>query len=235
MKTIGLIGGISWVSSLEYYRVLNQLVNQRLGGLSSARCILYSLDLAEIKELNDREDWATTLELVTDGARRLVAAGADCLLLGANTMHLIADELRERLEIPLIHIAEATAEVIRQADLSAVGLLGTRFTMERDFFKDKLAERGIRTLIPPPPDREFIHETIFGELGKGIFAEPTRERYRKIVSALEAQGANGIVLGCTEIPLLLRAGDCDVPLFDTVRIHAAAAVDFALAGVPSEP
>jgi len=235
MKMIGLVGGISWVSSLEYYRVLNQLVNQRLGGLSSARCILYSLDFAEIKALNDREDWATTLELVTEAARRLVAAGADCIMLGANTMHLIADDLRERIEVPLIHIAEATAAVIQQEDHSTVGLLGTRFTMEMDFFKDKLAERGIRTLIPPPLDREFVHETIFGELGKGIFAEPTRERYRKIVTALVAQGAEGIVLGCTEIPLLLQPGDCAVPLFDTVKIHAAAAVDFALAGVPSEP
>lgn len=169
MKTLGLVGGTSWVSSSDYYKLINEGINQRLGGLNYAQCIMYSFNFADIKRLNDRQDWAATLELVTGVCRKLSAAGADGIMLCANTMHVIADDLRANIGIPVIHIAEATAEAVARRNLKKVGLLGTKFTMEMDFFKQKLSARQIETVIPPPADREFVHSTIFDELGKGVF------------------------------------------------------------------
>ncbi len=228
MKTIGLVGGISWLSSADYYRVINESVNHRLGGLNFARCILYSFNYADIKKFNDTQDWPGILQVTTDVCRRLAAAGAECILLCANTMHVIADDLREQIDIPVIHIAEATADAVTRQGLKTVGLLGTRFTMEMDFFTKKLAARGIATVIPPDADRGFVHATIFEELGKGVFQQHTKERYLRIIDALAANGAEGVILGCTEIPLLIKQADCALPLFDTVTIHATAGVQFAL-------
>jgi aspartate racemase len=228
MKTIGLVGGTSWVSSMDYYRLLNEGTNQRLGGLNYARCILYSFNYAEIKKLTDLRDWAALLKLVTGVCRNLSSAGAEGIMLCANTMHLIADDLRRNIDIPVIHIAEATAEAIRQQGLQKVGLLGTKFTMEMDFFKKKLSAREIEAVIPGDADREFIHATIFDELGRGIFQERTRQRYLDIIGALAAQGAEGMILGCTEIPMLIKQTDCSLPLFDTTMIHTEAGIKFAL-------
>jgi aspartate racemase len=194
MKTLGLVGGMSWASSSDYYRLLNEGINQRLGGLNSARCILYSLNFADIKQLNDRQDWAAALDLVTGVSRRLSAAGAECIMICANTMHLIADDLRKNIDIPVIHIAEVTADAIERLGLATVGLLGTRFTMEMDFFKQKLADRRIRTLIPSEVERGFIHDTIFDELGRGVFQNRTRRRYLEIIEELASRGAQGLVL-----------------------------------------
>ena len=228
MKTIGLVGGTSWVSSADYYKSINEQVNQQLGGFNFAQCILYSFNFADIKTLTDRQDWATILKLVTEVCQNLTNAGAEGIILCANTMHLIAEELAKQLTIPIIHIAEATAEVIEQQGLKKVGLLGTKFTMERDFFKKKLLDRKIETIIPLESDREFMHTTIFEELGKDIFLESTKLRYLNIIGALVSQGAEGIVLGCTEIPLLIKQTDCATPLFDTLNIHVKAAVRYSL-------
>ena len=228
MKTIGLVGGSSWISSADYYRLLNERMNVYLGGLNYARCILYSFNFADIKNLNDQRDWATTLKLISAVSNSLVHAGAECILLCANTMHVIADDLGRNLPIPVIHIADATANVIQSKRLRTVGLLGTKFTMEMDFFTKKLTERGIGTIIPSDTDREFVHNSIFDELGKGIFHQKTKQRFLDIIRSLEARGAEGIVLGCTEIPLIVKPPDCSLPLFDTVDIHVNAAVNFAL-------
>lgn len=228
MKTIGLVGGSSWVSSMDYYRLLNESINRHLGGHNYARCIMYSFNFADIKQLNDTKDWKKTLELVTGVSRSLAAAGAECILLCANTMHVIAEDLGRAIEIPVIHIAEATANAIVERGLKRIGLLGTKFTMEMDFFTKKLDARQIETIIPPEEDREFIHATIFDELGKGIIREATKRQYLDIIRGLTKQGVQGVVLGCSEIPLLIEQRDCTIPLFDTVAIHVEEAVRFAL-------
>ncbi len=228
MKTLGLAGGISWISTLDYYKYLNEGVNARLGGLNFARCIIHSFNYADIKRNNDNEDWDKTQAMLTEACLQMQSSGAEAILLCANTMHMVADGVQQALNIPVIHVAKATATAIREAGLQTVGLLGTKFTTERDFFKDKLAEAGIATLIPEPDDRSFIHDTIADELGKGIVKQETRERYLDISRKLMAQGAEGIILGCTEIPLLIKPGDLSVPVFDTTYIHASAAVSFAL-------
>jgi aspartate racemase len=228
MKTIGLVGGTSWVSSVDYYKLLNERIHQHLGGLNYAQCILYSLNFAEFKKLTDKQDWAAVLTMVTEVSRNLAFSGAECILLCANTMHVIADDLRKTIDIPVLHIAEATAEAITQRSLKKIGLLGTKFTMEMDFFKKKLSDRSIETVIPSDADREFIHATIYDELGKGIFQESTKRRYLGIIDTLASNGAEGIVMGCTEIPLLIKQSDSSLPLFDTVSIHVDSGVKFAL-------
>lgn len=228
MKTLGLIGGMSWVSTIDYYRLINEGVNHRLGGSQYARCVIHSFNFGDIEELNARQDWDAYLELVTDAAEGLVRAGAEGLVLCANTAHVVADRLALRLSIPLIHIADPTASAVERAGVATVALLGTRATMEGTFFIDRLTRRGIRVLVPAPDDRELIHATIFAELGKGILRPETRRRYQEIIGALVAAGADGVVLGCTEIPLLIKPSDCPVPTFDTTALHAEAAVDFAL-------
>lgn len=228
MKTIGLVGGISWVSTLDYYRYLNEGVNERLGGLEFARLIIHSLNYADIKRNNDRNAWHETRDLIVTACRQMEQAGAGALLLCANTMHMIAEEVQAAVGIPLIHIAAVTADAIREKGITKVALLGTRFTMEQDFFRSRLTAAGIQALIPGEADRAFIHETIADELGKGIIRPGTKRRYRDISEALIAEGAEGVILGCTEIPLLIKPGDLAVPVFDTTYIHAMAAVRFAL-------
>lgn len=228
MKILGLIGGISWVSTADYYKLINEGINKRLGGLNFAECIIYSFNYADIKRNNDADDWDSTFTMLSKACLHLKESGADAILLCANTMHLIAGRIEESITLPLIHIASATATVIKKQQLKKVGLLGTKFTMERDFFTSKLAAQGIETIIPGADDRQFLHETIFEELGRGITKNETRQRYLTIIGSLIKEGAEGIILGCTEIPLLIQQQDVRVPVFDTTRIHAAAAVDFAL-------
>jgi aspartate racemase len=228
MKILGLIGGISWVSTIDYYQLINEGINAKLGGLNFSQCIIYSFNYADIKKNNDANDWDSTLRMITDASRHLKNAGAEAIVLCANTMHVIAEKLEQKLGLPVIHIASATATAIKNRNVTKVGLLGTKFTMELDFFRDKLTQQGIEAIIPGNDDRDFIHYTIFEELGRGIINDDTRQRYLSIIEQLIAQGAEGIILGCTEIPLLIKPEDVQVPVFDTARIHAAAAVEFAL-------
>lgn len=223
MKTLGLIGGTTWISTAEYYKIINQRVNERLGGLTSAKMFLYSLNYEEFKPPPDITKWEPFVDLLTGIARRLEHAGADCIVICANTPHMVADAVQQN-----IHIAEATAKEIANRNLTKVGLLGTAFTMEQRFFKDRLSQRHIETIIPDPDDRKFVHNSIFTELAKGIFSRETKTRYLEIINKLVDRGAEGIISGCTEIPLLIQQEDCSIPLFDTTIIHANAAVDFAL-------
>ena len=230
MKTIGLIGGMSWESSVEYYRLINEGVRERLGGLHSAKCIMYSVDFAEVEALQQQGNWEEATRLMIDAARRVERGGADCLLICTNTMHKMADAVQASIRIPLLHIADAAAEKAKSEGLKTVGLLGTRFTMEEDFYTGRLAQRhGLTVLIPTEEEREVVHRVIFDELCAGEIREPSRESYAAIMDRLAARGAEGIILGCTEIGLLVHDEDCRVPLLDTTKIHAAAAVDYALA------
>ena len=229
MKTIGLIGGITWYSTLDYYRLLNEMVNQRLGGVHSARIILCSVDFAEIKSLTEKEDWDAIAAIMCKAAQTLETAGADCVVICANTMHNIAHKLVGAFDIPLIHIAEAVATKINKQKIKTVALLGTKYTMQMDFFKDKLAMQNIDTIIPGEIDIEFINNSIYEEFGKGIFLPETKQRYLEIINKFIQRGAEGVILGCTEIPILLKDTDCGIPVFDSGVIHSIAAVDFALA------
>jgi aspartate racemase len=228
MRILGLIGGISWVSTIDYYKLINQGVNEKLGGLEFAECMIYSFNYGDIKRNNDTDNWDSTLQMLSKAAAGMKAAGAEAIVLCANTMHLIADSLEQNVQLPVIHIATATAKAIKQQELKKVGLLGTKFTMERDFFRTKLAEQDIDVIIPGDADREHIHYTIFEEFGRNIFTEETKQFYIDVMQKLAAQGAEGIILGCTEIPMLIKPDDVDIPLFDTMLIHAQAAVKFAL-------
>ena len=227
MKTIGIIGGLTWYSTVEYYKLLNELVNERLGGAHAAKIILHSVDFAEIKVLTEQQDWKG-IAIICKGAQGVELAGADCLLIGANTMHNIADEVAAAINIPVIHIAEAVADVIKNKGLKKVALLGTKYTMQMDFYKKKLADKNIETIIPGSNDIEFINSSIYNEFSKGIFLPETKQQYLRIIEDLIQQGAEGFILGCTEIPILIKQEDCAVPVFDTGLIHATAAVDFAL-------
>ncbi|MBC7949661.1 MAG: aspartate/glutamate racemase family protein, partial [Chitinophagaceae bacterium] len=227
MKTLGLIGGMSWVSTIDYYKMINEGINDRLGGLNFSQCLIYSFNYADIKRNNDANDWEANFEMVSAACQHLKNAGANGLVLCANTMHLIADRVESAVGLPLIHIASATADSLRHQGLRKVGLLGTRFTMEREFFTTKLIEQNVQAIIPEEEDRQFVHETIFEELGRGLALDTTKARYISIIEDLVTQGAEGIILGCTEIPLLVKQEDVSVPIFDTARIHAAAAVEFA--------
>lgn len=228
MKTIGLVGGLTWHSTIDYYRFMNQQVHSRLGGDSSAEIVLYSVNFDEIKKLTHAGDWASITAIIGAAAEKVQDAGADCLLLGANTMHHIAEEVAAMISIPLIHIADATARAIRAKQLRKIALLGTRYTMEFDFFKNRLATHGITTLVPYGTDAVFINKSIYDELGKGILLPSTKAEFNRIILQLIGEGAEGIILGCTEIPLLIKQEDCPVPVFDTALLHATAAVDFAL-------
>jgi aspartate racemase len=228
MRTIGIIGGLSWPSTIDYYRVINEQVNQRMGGSEAAKIILYSFNFGDIKELTLRDDWASITSMVCDVARKLELAGADCIVIGANTMHRIADAIQRSIKVPIIHIAEVTAAAVQEKQIKKVALLGTKYTMELDFYPDALSAHGIETIIPGDADREYIHATIYNELGKGIVNDAMRERYKKIISDLMLQGAEGVILGCTEIPLLIKQTDSPIPVFDTGLIHSTAAVDFAI-------
>lgn len=228
MKTIGIIGGTTWVSTLDYYKLLNQKVNRKLGRNHSARILLYSVDFEDIIRFKAAGNEDALKKMMLDAANKLDYAGAECLLLGANTMHMLADFIQERISIPLIHIAEETAKVIDTKKQKKVGLLGTKVTMEKEFYKNKLADLNIEAIIPSPAERDFINHSIFEEFSREIFSAETKAGYTEIIAGLVQRGAEGIILGCTEIPLLLKQEDFDVPLFNTTEIHAEAAVKFAL-------
>lgn len=230
MKIIGLIGGMSWESTVPYYRQINQTIKDRLGGLHSAKCILYSLDFHEIERLQHAGDWDAAGAMLAEAARSLQAAGAEFLVLRTNTMHKVAPNIEAAVDIPLLHIADATASTIKAAGQSTVGLLGTKFTMEQPFYRERLTQRhGIQVIIPSADDREIIHRVIYDELCLGIVSTESRNAYRRVMRDLAAQGAQAIILGCTEISLLVEPQDAEVPLFDTTAIHARAAADEALA------
>jgi aspartate racemase len=229
MKTIGLIGGMSWESSAEYYRLINTLVKERLGGFHSAKCVMVSVDFAEIETLQRENRWAESAQLLSSAALNLERAGAEVVLLCTNTMHKVAEEIQASVQIPFLHIADATADAVKAQGLTLVGLLGTRFTMEEDFYVGRLQQRhGLKVLIPDPGERDMIHRVIYDELCLGQINAASKAQYLAAIDQLIAHGAQGIILGCTEIGLLVRAEDCPVPVFDTTRLHAQAAVDFAL-------
>ena len=230
MKTIGLLGGMSWESSAEYYRILNQTVKARLGGLHSARCLLYSVDFAEIEALQRSGNWEKLTQTMIEASQKLENAGADCLLICTNTMHRMAPEIEAAIEIPLLHIADAAGDAIAARRIKTVGLLGTRFTMEGDFYRKRLEEKfDLEVLIPNDAERDIVHRVIYNELVKGEIREASRQAYLVVVDGLQSRGAEGVILGCTEIPSLVRQADTQLPLFDTTRLHAEAAVDWALA------
>ena len=230
MKTIGLLGGMSWESSIEYYRIINETVNERLGGLHSAKSVMYSVDFAEIEKLQHAGDWEALTQAMIDAAKRIEMGGADILLICTNTMHKMAPEVAHAVGIPLLHIADATAMAVEARGLETVGLLGTRFTMEGDFYRGKLErDHELKVLIPNETNREGVHRIIYDELVKGIIREESRKVYLKVIDDLQKGGAQGVILGCTEIPLLVKQKDVPIPIFDTTTIHAQAAVDWALA------
>lgn len=229
MKTIGLLGGMSWESTIPYYRQINQHIKQQLGGLHSAKIILYSVDFADIEALQRSGDWDRAGELLAEAAVKLQAAGADCLVLCTNTMHKVAAVIETAVTIPLLHIADATAEAIQLAGLNKVALLGTCFTMEQDFYKKRLTESyGLEVLVPDEESRALVHQVIYQELCLGLVKPDSRLQYQQIMADLVVQGAEAIILGCTEIALLVSAEDCAVPLFDTTFLHAQKAADYAL-------
>lgn len=229
MKTIGLIGGLSWESSAQYYRLLNEGVRARLGGLHSARVLLLSLDFAPIAELQAGGDWDVLDGQMADAARSLTAGGAELLLICANTMHLCAEAVEDATPVPLLHIADPAIAAVKAAGFSRVGLLGTAFTMEKPFYTERMAAAGIETRIPGDADRAIVHRIIYDELVQGVIRDASRAEYRRIIAALVADGAEAIVLGCTEIMLLVGEADSAVPLFDTLALHVEAAVETALA------
>jgi aspartate racemase len=229
MKTIGMIGGMSWESSAEYYQYMNEAVHDRLDGLHSAECLMYSVDFAEIEAMQREGRWEDATQAMVAAAQRLEKGGADFVVICTNTMHKMAAEVQNSIAIPLLHIADATAKEVQAQGLHKIGLLGTRFTMEEDFYKGRLVERhGLEVLVPDAPERALVDRVIYEELVLGVIRPESREGYRKVIAGLVERGAQGIILGCTEIGLLVKEEDSSVPLFDTTRIHALAAVDFAL-------
>ncbi|CAI1740684.1 putative racemase [Serratia ficaria] len=230
MKVLGLLGGMSWESTIPYYRMINEQVKERLGGLHSAKIVLYSVDFQQVERLQHQGDWEGAGQLLAAAAVSLRAAGAEALVICTNTMHKVAEAVELASGLPLIHIADATARQVRQQDIRRVGLLGTRFTMEQEFYRGRLQQRhGIEVVTPVAADRDIVHRIIYEELCLGKVRDASRDEYRRIISDLEQQGANGIIFGCTEIGLLVGAQDSSVPVFDTTAIHARAAAEYALA------
>jgi len=227
-KVIGMLGGMSWESSAEYYRLANELVRERLGGLHSARLVLASVDFATIERLQVEGRWHEAAQLLAEVAVGLEAAGAEVLLLCTNTMHKVADEVQAAVSVPLLHIVDITALAVRAAGLSAVGLLGTAYTMDEDFYRDRMARHGVRLIVPAADDRAEVHRVIFDELCLGVVRDESRRTYRDIIKRLVDGGAEGLVLGCTEIELLITAADSPVPVFPTTRLHVEAAVAASL-------
>jgi aspartate racemase len=229
MKTIGLIGGMSWESSAEYYEIINKSVKQKLGGHHSCKCLMYSVDFAEIEKLQREGNWEQLTRIMIDAAQRLERGGAELLVITANTMHKMAPDVEKSIQIPLVHIVDAVAVKIRELGLTKVALLGTRYTMEQDFYKGRLTDKhDIEVIIPDLPGVEAVHRIIYEELVHGIIREESRQEYLHIIQDLVKRGAGGIILGCTEIPMLVRQADCSVPVFDTTTIHAERAVQIAL-------
>jgi aspartate racemase len=229
MKTIGLIGGMSWESSIEYYRIINETAKEKLGGLHSAKSLMVTVDFAEIEKLQHEDRWDEAAQILVKCAQDLERGGADFIVLCTNTMHKLADQITAGVKIPFLHIADATAERIVAKGMKRIGLLGTRFTMEHDFYKGRLVQKyGMEALTPSESDREIVHRVIYDELVQGKILEASRAEYKRIMESLVTQGAQGIILGCTEIELLVKQEDCRVPLFPTSSIHAIAAVEYAL-------
>ena len=229
MKTIGLIGGMSWESSIEYYRIINEATKAKLGGLHSAKSLMVSVDFAEIEVLQHQGKWTEAAQILIESAKSLENGGADFIVLCTNTMHKVADDIQVNVNIPLLHIADATAELVKESGIQKIGLLGTRFTMEEEFYKGRLAqEYGLSVSVPNAPQREIVHRVIYDELVLGKIEQNSKEQYVDIIRQMIDQGAEGIILGCTEIGLLIHEQDSPVPLFDTTRIHAEAAVEYAL-------
>jgi aspartate racemase len=231
MKTIGMIGGMSWESSIEYYRIVNQTVREKLGGLHSAKSIMVSVEFAEIEALQHQDRWDELAAILIEAARSLERGGADFVIICTNTMHKLYDILQNKIKIPMLNIADATAEKIKAQGIDKIALLGTRFTMEEDFYKGRLVDKyGLDVIIPSSAQREIVHRVIYDELCAGIIKPDSKQKYAEIIQGLAAEGVGGIILGCTEIGLLVKQADSPVPLFDTTEIHARAAVYYALAG-----
>jgi aspartate racemase len=232
MKTIGVIGGISWESSIEYYRLMNEMVNEELGGLHSAKILMYSIEFGEFSKeerLAREGDWEPLRRTMIDAAEKLERGGADFIVICSNTMHSTADDIEAHVDIPVLHIADATGEKIRESGIKTVGLLGTKYTMEEGFYKNRLEEKyGLTVLVPNETEREYVNSVIFDELCAGNINETSKQGYIAIIDHLVSEGAEGVILGCTEIPLLIHQEDVDVPVFDTMTIHAQAAVNYAL-------
>ena len=220
MKTIGLIGGMSWESTITYYQVINTVIKERLGGLHSSKCILYSVDFQEIEECQSSGNWEKSAKILSDAAIKLQNAGADFIVICTNTMHKVADKIQEKIHIPLLNIANVTAEVLKEKKIKKVALLGTKYTMEQDFYKDIIINNGIEVLVPTEEERVIINNTIFNELCVGIVSESSKKAFLSIIDTLGEQGVDGIILGCTEIGLLIKQNDTSIPLFDTTLIHA---------------
>ena len=228
LKTIGLIGGMSWESTVTYYKIINETVKERLGGLHSAKCILYSVDFQEIEECQANGNWEKSGEILGEAANNLEKAGADFIVICTNTMHKVVNQIKEKISIPILHIAEMTAEKILEKGLKNIALLGTKYTMEQDFYKSKLIEKGINVIIPDKNDIETINEVIYDELCLGTINFNSKKKFLEIVDKLRSKGAEGIILGCTEIGLLIKNEDTDVPLFDTAIIHAEQAAMYSI-------
>jgi len=225
MKTIGLIGGMSWESSLEYYRIINEKVKEELGGLHSAQSLMYSVDFEHIKNLQHEGNWNELTKIMIEAAQRLEKGGAELIVICTNTMHKMADDVQKNINLPLIHIADSTAQAIKSKNLKKIGLLGTKFTMEQDFYKNRLIEKhGIEVVIPNDKDRDIVHKIIYNELCLGNIKDVSKNEYIRIINDLVRNGVEGIILGCTEIPLLIKQNDVSVPIFDTTTIHAKNAV-----------
>ena len=228
LKIIGLIGGMSWESTVTYYKIINETVKEKLGGLHSAKCILYSVDFQEIEECQSNGNWEKSGEILGEAAYNLEKAGADFIVICTNTMHKVVNQIKEKISIPILHIAEMTAEKILEKGLKNIALLGTKYTMEQDFYKSKLIEKGINVIIPDKNDIEIINEVIYDELCLGTINSDSKKKFLEIVDKLRSKGAEGIILGCTEIGLLIKNEDTDVPLFDTAIIHAEQAAIYSI-------
>ena len=228
LKTIGLIGGMSWESTVTYYKIINEVIKEKLGGLHSAKCVLYSLDFQEIEECQANGNWQKSGEILGEAANNLEKAGADFIVICTNTMHKVVNQIKEKISIPILHIAEMTAEKILEKGLKNIALLGTKYTMEQDFYKSKLIEKGINVIIPDKNDIEIINEVIYDELCLGTINSNSKKKFLEIVHKLRSKGAEGIILGCTEIGLLIKNADTDVPLFDTAIIHAEQAAIYSI-------
>lgn len=228
LKTIGLIGGMSWESTVTYYKIINETVKEKLGGLHSAKCILYSVDFQEIEECQANGNWEKSGEILGEAANNLEKAGADFIVICTNTMHKVINQIKEKISIPILHIAEMTAEKILEKGLKNIALLGTKYTMEQDFYKSKLIEKGINVIIPDKNDIEIINKVIYDELCLGTINSNSKKKFLEIVDKLRSKGAEGIILGCTEIGLLIKNEDTDVPLFDTAVIHAEEAAIYSI-------
>ena len=228
LKTIGLIGGMSWESTVTYYKIINEVIKEKLGGLHSAKCVLYSLDFQEIEECQANGNWEKSGEILGETAYNLEKAGADFIVICTNTMHKVVNQIKEKISIPILHIAEMTAEEILEKGLENIALLGTKYTMEQDFYKSKLIEKGINVIIPDKNDVEIINKVIYDELCLGTINSDSKKKFLEIVDKLRSKGAEGIILGCTEIGLLIKNADTDVPLFDTAIIHAEQAAIYSI-------